>query len=169
MKTDFNIGCVKVRIIDRGKYITVWIPGTNDFWDLLITAQCWSWDGMHFGCRTKAMEIYHSDEFDELVLSNDKPLEFAGHSMGGSIAESLADMLPVRTFSVVPYMSYPVSRKKAVPYQIIRRNRKYDIVHKLFPWFRKTGVTIDLPSAGGKWPTRFITDHNNISMPESKE
>lgn len=108
------------------------IYGSNQFRDLLTSLNCLPKDNLHRGCRNAALYL-----INKVKLIKHKPVILSGHSLGGSIAEAMGDILTDRGCSVMVYPNgaFPVRYKKRKKLAGAVRIIDNDNVPYFFPWY----------------------------------
>lgn len=136
MKT-YHVGTQKVRVKKEKGIVKIFISGTNEWEDLPVSIKCKrNWLGYHSGAFHEAHRVA-SFLVEKHIILPGTIIYIGGHSMGGSIAECLDDL--IYTDKIVTFGQYPVTSKETK--NITRYRKGFDLVTFLFPWFRSRKYT----------------------------
>ena len=120
----------KISYQQAGNNIT--IDGTNQFFDFLVSAQCWPKYGYHAGCLREALKIIEKVDFPEGIIT------IEGHSMGGAIAQVIGVLLAEsgRDVEISVVGAYPVVLDDTHVKPGTAKIYGNDPAPSLFPWFK---------------------------------
>ncbi len=156
---------VSARITEDQNYFYISIGGTDEPEDIGITLNFKTTiNGFHQGCSKVASDI--ANQFDTLYQPHRgiKPVRIKGHSLGASVGELIAEFLCRLGWeikSVKCYGGFGVRKSEPVGFTPGRYRAGHDLVPLLFFWKYKNPINHHIPGdPDGKWPTRFISDHN---------
>lgn len=177
MEGEIKIKNQKIKYMVDGKSVKIFVYGTSrflgDFQNAVADILCSlnyreNHSGFHWGAFKAAWMILDNEEVSAILLGMEEVI-FAGHSMGGAVAECMAFIHEMRNPFVVKklitYGAYPVTNRKEMPYDIIRHRTVYDIVPALFMnKYIPTGKIVNDGDQGGRWPFRWLYNHTHYGF-----